>query len=626
MRNAPLNILLVEDNPGDALLLREILAEAGPKLFHLVHVTSLSSALQHLQAESVDVFLLDLSLPDAHGLETVTRARAAAPDIPIVVLTGLNDEGFAVHAVREGAQDYLVKGQIDRHVLVRAMRYAIERHRMAHEQKRAEAEIQKLAAFVRFNPNPIFEFRSDGTLDYFNDAAQTMAASLAKRHPAEFLPSQTKEIVKQCLASGKSKRQLETAINRRVISWSFFPVSASQVVHCYAADVTERQNLEAQLRQSQKMESVGKVAGGIAHDFNNILTIIHGHAALLLEAGQLGTEMTRSVERISLAAERAANLTRQLLLFSRKQLMQPRNLDLRTVVNSMIKLLQPILGEDIDLEVNQALVLPVIYADQSMMEQVIMNLAVNSRDAMPKGGKLTIETFTESVDEEDAQQTFGAFAGPVVCLTVTDTGTGIPQEHLPHVFEPFFTTKDLGKGTGLGLATVYGIVKQHQGWLKVSTEVNKGTTFHVFLPAIGEGAEGYEVESLRIQVSGGKETVLVVEDEPPLRELIRNILEGYGYKVLEAGCGTAALELWREHKPEIDLVLTDMIMPGGMTGRELATTLRSEKPELKVIFTTGYSEDVLGKDFVAREGLNFLQKPYHPERIAHAIRECLDGQ
>ena len=389
-------------------------------------------------------------------------------------------------------------------------------------------------------------------------------------------------------------------------------------------DVTEQKRLETQLRQSQKMDSVGQLAGGIAHDFNNLLTVIQGHASLLLATENSGPTVD-SLHEISMAAERSANLTRQLLTFSRRQIMQRRTMDIKEVVDEMTKLLRRILGEDIVLKVENSSTLPPIHADRSMMEQILLNLAVNSRDAMPRGGELVIGTSTVQIDESYTRSNTDAYLGEFLCLTVSDNGCGIPPENLVHIFEPFFTTKEVGKGTGLGLATVYGIVKQHDGWIEAASEVGKGTHFKIFLPRSADATDAPD-QSKQTKSLHGTETILVVEDETPLRELVQFILEGQGYRVLQAGSGVAALKVWEQHKDSIDLLLTDLVMPEGMTGHELSFRLLAENPQLKIIFTSGYSAETVGKDFVLRDGLNFLQKPYHPDKLAQTVRDCLDGK
>ena len=495
----------------------------------------------------------------------------------------------------------------------------------ALERIRAESEIQKLAAFPQFNPNPVLELAADGTINYFNEATEQMAHSLGKKHPAEILPPETCAISQECLATGQSKLRVLTELQNRVFSWSFFPVQSIGVVHCYAADITDRQNLEAQLRQAQKMESIGQLAGGIAHDFNNILTVIHGHTSLLSMTGNLSANAQESAQQIALAADRATNLTRQLLTFSRRQIIQPKNLDLNEVVNAMTKMLRRLLGEDITLQVSYTPGLPLVHADPGMMEQILLNLSINARDAMPRGGSLFVNTSITAIDQTHAKQLPDAVAGNYVCLAVRDTGTGIAPEVLPHIFEPFFTTKDVGKGTGLGLATVFGIVQQHHGWITAESVVNEGATFKIFLPATAEKTAAAAAAASEPAVGRGKETILVVEDETPLRTLVRSVLERYGYKVLEAESGLAALSVWEMHKDEIDLLLTDMVMPQGISGRELAQRVLAQKPKLKVIYSSGYSLAVVGSDMVLQEGLNFLQKPYHPRKLAQAVRDCLDA-
>jgi len=492
------------------------------------------------------------------------------------------------------------------------------------DRKLAEKEIRRLAAFPKFNPNPVLEFSADGKLTYFNDAAAQMARLLKRSDPESILPLNTATTVKVCLATGQSKLRLETSVGGRTLSWSFIPVVAHQVVHCYAEEITERLNLEAQLRQAQKMDSIGQLAAGVAHDFNNILTIIQGHAGLMLSTPALPGELSESAKQISTAAVRAANLTRQLLMFSRKQILQPQLLDLNEVITNVSKMLRTLIGEPVTLRRNLAADLPAIYADPGMLEQVLVNLAVNSRDAMPKGGELTISTTAVPIPEDYVQQQPEARPGAFVCLSVSDTGIGMDAETLDRIFEPFFTTKEMGKGTGLGLATVYGIVKQHQGWIEVASAVGQGTTFKIFVPVSSKAPLKSETQPVR-KAPGGDETILVVEDESALRELVQEILQKKGYHVLDAATGVQALKIWAQHKEQIDLLLTDMMMPEGLSGWELAEKVLAERPELKVIYTSGYNLEVVNPGFVIKEGVNYLQKPYQPEALAHTVRDCLDS-
>jgi PAS domain S-box-containing protein len=388
-------------------------------------------------------------------------------------------------------------------------------------------------------------------------------------------------------------------------------------------DVTQEMALEAQLRQAQKIEAIGQLASGVAHDFNNILTAIHGNASLLLFPGLLPEERSDCIQQIIQASERAASLTRQLLLFSRKQVIQPANLDLNEVVVGLIKMLNRILGEDIILCSELHPALPCLYADAGMIEQVLLNLAVNSRDAMPAGGRLTITTGAQTLDEEQARQNPEAAAGEHVFLEVADTGSGIPPEVMPRIFEPFFTTKEAGKGTGLGLATVHGIVKQHRGWITVTSETGRGATFRVYLPATRKSQAVPQKGEAMARLPGGNETILIVEDEASLRLLMGNVLQRCGYTVLRAESGVAALKIWNECKQPVHLLFTDLVMPDGMSGFDLADRLHAGHPELKVIFTSGYSARA-GTGVPLVEGQNFLQKPYSSQKLALTVRNSLD--
>ena len=387
----------------------------------------------------------------------------------------------------------------------------------------------------------------------------------------------------------------------------------------------ERKRLEEQLLQAQKMEAVGRLAAGIAHDFNNLLTAIAGNASLLLMCQPTETaEIADCAQQIVEASERAASLTRQLLMFSRKQVIQPARQDLNKVVAHMTRLLQRILGEDVSLISQCAPSLPAILADAGMIEQILLNLAVNSRDAMPKGGQLTIATGTAQLAAEPAGPNAGSSAGLHVCLTVTDTGSGIAPADLAHIFEPFFTTKEVGKGTGLGLATVYGIVKQHQGRIVVESQVGRGTTFLIYFPALADAPPEPAATPATAILLRGSETILVVEDEFLVRVSITNTLQHLGYTILPAASSVEALKIWQQHKARIQLLLTDIVMPDGLTGYDLARQLQAGKPQLKVIYTSGYSGGLVEKRMTVVEGVNFLQKPYAPQKLAEALRKNLD--
>ena len=495
---------------------------------------------------------------------------------------------------------------------------------MAAARKRTEAQLEKLAAFAKLNPNPAMELGADGGLTYFNDAAMQLASAIGRAHPRGLLPPNIDSIVRTCLTS-QNRLTLETQLESRHLAWSFNPVAGSQAVHCYVEDITERLSLEAQLRQSQKMESVGQLAAGVAHDFNNMLTIIQGHSGMLLAKAAQKGELLDSAQAIYFAAERAAGLTRQLLMFSRKNVMQPKPLDLREVVTHMGKMLQRLLGETITLEFRPPPELALVHADVGMVEQVIMNLAVNARDAMPKGGTLTISTSPVQINEAYVHTHPEAHVGSFVCLRVTDTGCGMDAYTMARIFEPFFTTKEVGKGTGLGLATVYGIMKQHEGWIDVASELSRGTTFSVFFPATAELAEAKGPDTTsEAKVQGGKETILIVEDEPVLRDMAHVILQECGYNILEASSGREALGVWERNRSQIDLVLTDMVMPEGISGMDLAQRLLGANPRLKIVFASGYSMEDMDTAFVRNGSAVFLQKPYTHITLAKAVRDCLD--
>jgi PAS domain S-box-containing protein len=389
-------------------------------------------------------------------------------------------------------------------------------------------------------------------------------------------------------------------------------------------DVTERVQLEQQLRQAQKMEAVGRLAGGIAHDFNNILTAITGYADLLLEDLGATDPRRQDADEIHKAADRAAGLTRQLLAFSRQQVLQPTVLEVNKLVSDLEKMLRRLLGEDVELGTRLAPTTGRVKADPGQLEQVIMNLAVNARDAMPNGGKLTLETGNVDLDEAYAADHYPGRAGPFVLLAVSDTGIGMSEETQAHMFEPFFTTKEKGKGTGLGLATVYGIIKQSGGFIWVYSEVGHGTTFKLYLPRVEELAERASQPALApARAARGTETVLVVEDEAPVRSVARQVLERHGYTVLEAPSAEGALDIVARYSGAIHLLLTDVVMPG-LNGRELANRLATLRPDARVIFMSGYTDDAVTRHGVLEPGSAYVQKPFTPDAIARKVREVLD--
>ncbi|MEW6367596.1 MAG: PAS domain S-box protein [Acidobacteriota bacterium] len=511
------------------------------------------------------------------------------------------------------------------------------------QRKRSERVLRLQAAALASAANGIVITDRDGTIEWVNDAFTTMTRYSSREvlgqnprilksgeHPVEFYRELWNTILSGFVWRGE-------VVNRRkdgtqyAEEMTITPVRAGggsgAITHFVAVkeDITHRKRLEDQLRQAQKMESIGRLAGGVAHDFNNILTVILANTGLLEDQIDAGGDSATLLRQITLAAERAAGLTRQLLTFSRKHPLRMQRLNLNDTIRGLTKMLHRIIGEDVAMDCTYADDLPAIRADIGMIEQVLMNLAVNARDAMPRGGQLRMVTDLVTVDAEHVRREPAARPGQFVRLTVADTGGGIAPEILPFVFEPFFTTKDVGKGTGLGLATAYSVVLQHQGWIELESAVGKGTAFRIYLPAFEQAAEEAKTAAAESAPGGGPEVILVVEDEDMVRRLTCTSLRRLGYEVLEACDAADATRVWEECQERIELLLTDMVMPGGVTGRELAERLQQAKPGLRVLFTSGYSPGAsYGIDL--EPGVNFLPKPFDRNRLARIVRDCLDRE
>ncbi|MDR3459744.1 MAG: PAS domain S-box protein [Verrucomicrobiae bacterium] len=519
--------------------------------------------------------------------------------------------------------------------------YLIASVRDVSERKQAEAIHARLAMAVEQASETIVITDTDGQIIYVNPAFEKITgytrAEAIGQNP-RILKSGKQEIgfhqkmwdVLKCGEVWKGhfiNKRKDGKIYEEEATISPLRDTEGKVISYVAVkrDVTREVQLETQARHMQKMEGIGQLAGGVAHDFNNILAVIQLQTALLQSSGGLSAEQSEFAEEICLTVQRAVSLTRQLLLFSRREVFQPRDLDLNESIANTTKMLRRILGEEVQLEFKPPPQAMFIRADPGMMDQILLNLAVNARDAMPRGGRLVIETAGVEFDEFAARQSASARVGSYVCLSVSDTGWGIPTEMLPKIFEPFFTTKEVGKGTGLGLATVFGIVQQHDGWINVYSEINQGTTFRIYLPRLAQNAGAKSDPRDVAPVCGGHETILLAEDDPSLRVTVRKALAQLGYRILEAPTGIKALEVWRHNRDEIRLLLTDLVMPDGMTGKELAERIQQESPGLKVIYMSGYSAEVIGKDFLLQEGVNFLPKPFQSHKLAQTIRDCLDG-
>lgn len=632
-------VLHLEDDPDFSELVKSMLESALLQV-DLKVATDRASFEAAIASEPFELVLADFKLPDYDGLQALAFVRARCPDLPFLLVSGTVGEEAAIASLTSGATDYVLKLWPER--LVPAVRRALQEAQERRQRRQAESELLRREKHFRaltehsldiltlLDPNGNYLYNSsslNGVLGY-EPAALVGKDFFSFVHPED--RSKLREAFQFSLGHAAESVRVEFRFRHANGSWRYLeavgqnrladPDVGGVVVN--SRDVTERKLLENQLRQSQKMEAIGQLAGGVAHDFNNILTVIHGHAALLQSTAK---EPSRSARQILQAADRAATLTRQLLTFSRRQFMQFRQLDLNQVVADMSCMLGRLLGEDIALQLHYSPEPAYVRADPGMVEQVLLNLAVNARDAMPSGGVLGLKLSSRSLPANIPTGHPEARAGEFICLSVADTGCGIPPENLRRIFEPFFTTKEVGKGTGLGLATVYGIVKQHEGWIEVSSQPGHGACFEVFLPALYPAVVAPAPQPVQRSVRGGSETILVVEDEAPVREVVCALLTAYGYRVIEARSGAQALQLWGQSHPEIDLLLTDLVMPERVSGRQLAERLLAECPGLKVIFTSGHSAEVLGKDFVLQPGLMYLQKPYRPDKLAQAVRDALDA-
>jgi two-component system, cell cycle sensor histidine kinase and response regulator CckA len=645
-----LALLLIAGNPGDVSVLGNMLEEPGPYTTAVTQVDCMSGAEKHLAENAVDTILLDLGLPEVQGLAAVRRVRALAPHTPLIVLAALQDESLAVEALQEGAQDYLVKHQMDARGLLRAVRYAMVRKTLEESSRRDSSERERsrleLAASNRrlveseeeyrllfeSNPHPIWVFDVE-TLAFLavNDAAvrlygfsreEFLAMTIKDIRPAEEVPG----LLEYLKTIPQSPSLPATQVKHRKKDGSLLEVEglsnpiqfhgrAARLV--LANDVSEKKRLEELFLQAQKMEAVGRLAGGIAHDFNNLLGVITGFSELLLK--NLGAEHPGSqrVAEILKAAERAAELTRQLLAFSRQQVMQPRVVDLGQVVADTEPMLRRLLGEDIRIRIPLGARLDLVRADPGQVAHILMNLAVNARDAMPRGGELKIETANVRLDGAYARAHPDVEPGPFVMLAVSDTGEGMSAATLARAFEPFFSTRE---GSGLGLSTVFGIVQQSGGSVSVESTLGEGTTFRIYFARVEGDLDG---PSLADATPKGRETILLVEDADALRVMIHEVLDDDGYLVLESSDPEEALHRARSLDTPIDLLLTDVVMPR-MSGPDLARSVERVRPGIKVLFMSGYTDDALGLHGVLSPDVRFIGKPFTTRALLAKVREALD--
>lgn len=633
------------------------------------------------QSRPYAVAFVDVRMPPGwDGVETIGRVWKVDADIQIVICTAFSDYAWSdifrtlgnperlvilkkpfdtvevlqlAHSLSEkwvlarNARQRLE--DLDQKVAARARELEIANKRLTREiAERTQAEVALRHSEERFSkafsasplPMAIMTRADERYLDVNEAFLRMMGFSREETLMRSGMElniwqdqTQRNEILAR-LSGAQSVRDFECqfraksgAIRTALVSAEVFELDKSPCLLFIIHDITERTSLESQLRHSQKLEAVGQLASGVAHHFNNILSIVQGYVGLVLEGENVDEGTRESLEQVMSAAERAATFTRQLLTFGRRHFTQYKVLNVNTIVSQLKAMLPALIGEHIRLECQLSTGPTLVYGDASEVEQIVLNMALNSRDAMPRGGMLSIET--ELVDASAAMKDKNpeAPAGKYVRLTVSDTGSGMNEDTKRRVFEPFYTTKEAGKGSGLGLATVYGIVKQHQGWIELSSELGRGTTFRVYLPARDPDGALCGAAPVAAKMAHGKETVLLVEDEPPVRKLLRRVLEQYGYRVIEAENGLLALDAWARESAKADILLSDAVLPGGVSGRELAARLRKDRPGLKVILTSGFD---LGDTLIPELGpseqdFRFIQKPYAPEKLVSLVRECLDS-
>ncbi len=658
-------ILIIDDTPANLKVLIAVLSQKGYRI-HAANEGQLG--LRFLQVMIPDVILLDIRMPGMDGYEVCSRLKEdpRTQDIPVIFLSGMDQVFDKVKAFQCGAVDYIVKpfepeealARIETQLSLRKLRARLEeevnrrtidltatmdrlREEIAERIQAQEAlrqSEQKYRSFFEENPAGNYVVKVDGQLVACNPAflrmfGFTSAEEAMQRNLASLYSKPGNR--KNFLAQLKEKGHLEY-YEKEFLRTDGSPLHVLEnalgifdengelkEIHGFLIDETARRKMEEQLQQSQKMEAVGRLAGGVAHDFNNILTVIMGYCEFLLSKPEIRGENRQYAQEIYDAGARAAGLTRQLLAFSRKQLLKPRVLNLNQVVEDIGKMIRRLIGDEIEVKTILAADLDNVNADPGQMEQVIINFCVNARDAMPQGGRITIETGNVEVDEFLAAQHTPMTPGHYVRLMVTDTGIGMDKKTLSQVFEPFFTTKSLEKGTGLGLSTVYGIVKQSGGYVWAYSELGMGSTFSVYLPAATEGAEPRQLRTDPIKIIRGSETILVVEDAAPLRVLIRKVLEAFGYTVLEAESAEQAYPI-ADCYQRIDLLLTDLSLPRS-SGMALAESLLKKQPRLKVLYMSAHPAGLV--DFgVPNPGIDFLQKPFTQEALGQRLRLLLDSE
>ncbi|MEX2119102.1 MAG: response regulator [Pirellulales bacterium] len=632
-------VLIVEDDAGVAYLQSRCLERAG---YHVVTATTADEAMERLRLHGdMKLVVLDYCLPGAvTGLDLHAQLKAAGYDLPVIMVTAFTEEATVIRALRAGVRDFVSKSAEYLDYLPAAVQRVLEQATLERRLAESEARFQ---LFMDNSPAVAFIKDEQGRLVYANkrfehsfNRTDWLGKSDSELWPAE-TARQLRENDAAVLSAGLAAELVESTLmpDGRVRHWlSYkFPIrddSGQRLLGGMAIDVTERKEAEAavqkrdgQLRQAQKMEAIGTLAGGVAHEFNNLLQAVQGYTRYAMEGLEAQSQPYQDLEQVLKAADRAAMLTKQLLGFGRRQEGQFIDVQPNLLVQELLKMIRPLIGENITVKVVLGTDVATVHADPGHLQQVLMNLCVNARDAMPEGGTLLVKT--ENLVLGDSRELYpGMGPGRYLALTVADTGCGIAPEHKDHIFEPFFTSKEVGKGTGLGLAVAYGIVQGHGGVIRVYSELGLGSTFKVYLPAVGRDAT-IERPDCASRPAGGIETILVAEDEPMVRDLTVRTLQSAGYQTLTAQDGEEAVDVFRRNADKISLALLDVVMPR-LSGRQVYQRIKEVKPAVQVLFCSGYDPHSGQADFIANDGLRLVQKPIAPDVLLQTIREVLDQE